>query len=110
MTSILIVLEYNQNYSCFFLNLIQKSTPDQSVNYLLDQLKSIVAGGLSLANETLSRVFDFLNSNRFNQQLETVGCGRYFSKMETTIIFWFTDGGKFYDRTSSDLQSSSVKN
>ncbi|KAJ3383486.1 Integrator complex subunit 6 [Lobulomyces angularis] len=82
-----------------------KSYPEQSISHLLKELKHLKAYDLSQAGQTMASIFDFLNVYRFRK--ETIGSGRYIGNLETTLLYWFTDGGTFYQGRGSEVGNMS---
>ncbi|KAJ3071558.1 Integrator complex subunit 6 [Podochytrium sp. JEL0797] len=76
---------------------------NDTIPQLLTELKNLQATDISNPGQAFNAAFDYLNAYRFQAGLETIGKGRYFASIESTVIMWFTDGGNFsfIDRQSN---------
>nr|KAJ3409173.1 Integrator complex subunit 6 [Polyrhizophydium stewartii] len=61
---------------------------------LLDCVRSLQATDLSNASQALASVFDLLSAHRLRSRMDVPGLGRFPGGHESTLIFWFTDGGR----------------
>lgn len=80
-----------------------KSHFQHSEKQFMNALKFLKAIDLSTPGRSFACIFDYINSLRFSNDIDTVGSGRFIGDADTTMFFWFTDGGMFFDASKSIL-------
>ncbi|KAI9090949.1 hypothetical protein DFS34DRAFT_335917 [Phlyctochytrium arcticum] len=70
-------------------------TDDEKV--LLRELKLIRASDISVAGASFGAAFEYLDC--YGRKRDPIGLGRYPANAETTLMFWFTDGSSFMEKT-----------
>ncbi|KND04683.1 uncharacterized protein SPPG_00396 [Spizellomyces punctatus DAOM BR117] len=66
---------------------------------LLQELKILKATDLSTAGAAFAGTFDYLDNYRRRNSFDNIGRGRYPADLETTTMFWFTDGSGFMEQS-----------